>query len=156
MKVLQIANEYKGLIQIFAAEGMISFTRGSDSTATLKSRMVGRVTDNGMDWKLKVFYPGMNLVVSGQEKVYLELYRGVPTANKISLTKFIAGIRDPELRAEAEYKHSVIKVHARSIQTVYTTPSVMATKISDTKAKFAAYVQEAKEKLKATNADPMV
>lgn len=95
MKVLQIANEYKGLIQIFAAEGMISFTRGSDSTATLKSRMVGRVTDNGMDWKLKVFYPGMNLVVSGQEKVYLELYRGVPTANKISLTKFIAGIRDP-------------------------------------------------------------
>lgn len=135
MKIRQIASEYQALINIFIEEGMV--VHHKSKYTSLQAQYIGRVSDKGDDWSVKVNYFNLALIVRGNGEIVIQDARDGIDKIETPLETYIAGIRNDEQRQDAEYKHTLIKALARNIQRAHITPAVLAEKIETTKSSFA-------------------
>ena len=145
MKTTQIAAEYQALINIFIEEGMVVYHKSKYKS--LQTRFVGRVSDEGTDWTLKVNYFNLGLIVRGNGDVVIEDAQDGISKVETPISKYVEGIRDTEQRTDAEYKVSLIKAHARAITRSYTSPSVIRTNLAASRELFSDIVKDARASL---------
>lgn len=129
MKIRQIASEYQALVNIFIEEGMA--VHHKSKYTSLQAQYVGRVSDDGDDWSVRVNYFNLALIVRGNGEIVIQDARNGIDKIETPLDTYIAAIRDDEQRQDAEYKHSLIKTHARNIQRAHITPTALAEKIKE-------------------------
>ena len=145
MKTTQIAAEYQALINIFIEEGMVVYHKSKYNS--LQTRFVGRVSDEGTDWSLKVSYFNLGLIVRGNGDIVIEDAQDGISKVETPISKYVEGIRDTEQRIDAEYKVSLIKAHSRAIIRAHTTPSVLRDKVSANRELFSDIVKDARASL---------